>query len=50
MCSSDLVHDLQVLDDLLDEKDKDQDLYADSAYTGKDQDEKIGRASCRERV
>jgi len=35
------VHDSQVLDDLLTEKDKDQELYADSAYTGEKQEETI---------
>jgi IS5 family transposase len=32
------VHDSQVIDDLLDEKDKGEDFYADSAYTGKKQE------------
>jgi transposase, IS5 family len=32
------VHDSQPLDDLLTEKDKGQNLYADSAYTGADQE------------
>jgi len=44
------VHDSQVLDDLLDEKDKDQDLYADSAYTGKDQDEIIAKYEMKNKV
>jgi len=44
------VHDSQVLDDLLDEKDKDQDLHADSAYTGKDQDEIIAKYQMKNRV
>lgn len=36
------VHDSQVLDELLDkEKDKDKDLWADSAYTGEEQDKTI---------
>ncbi len=35
------VHDSQVLDDLLTEKDKEQDLHADSAYTGEEQDKII---------
>lgn len=30
------VHDSQALDDLLDESDKDKELYADSAYVGQD--------------
>ncbi len=44
------VHDSQVLDDLLDEKDKDQDLHADSAYTGKDQDEIIAKYEMKNQV
>jgi IS5 family transposase len=36
-----LVHDSQVLDNLLTEKDKEQDLHADSAYLGEDQDKTI---------
>ena len=35
------VHDSQVLAELLDEKDAGQDFYADSAYTGEDQEESI---------
>jgi IS5 family transposase len=35
------VHDSQALDSLLDEKDEGQNLWADSAYTGKDQEEII---------
>ena len=35
------VHDSQALAELLDEKDAGQDLYADSAYTGEDQEESI---------
>lgn len=34
-------HDSQVIDNLLDEKDKNQDFYADSAYIGEKQDEII---------
>ncbi len=44
------VHDSQVLDDLLDEKDKDQDLHADSAYTGKEQDEIITKYEMNNKV
>jgi len=44
------VHDSQALDDLLDEKDKDQDLHADSAYTGKDQDEIIEKYEMKNKV
>ena len=35
------VHDSQALDDLLNEKDKGQDLHADSAYTGEKQEKVI---------
>jgi IS5 family transposase len=35
------VHDSQALDNLLTEKDKEQDLHADSAYTGEEQDKII---------
>jgi len=35
------VHDSQALKDLLDTKDKNQNLYADSAYTGQDQETTI---------
>lgn len=35
------VHDSQVLDDLLTEKDKGQELWADSAYTGEEQEKTI---------
>ena len=38
---TDAVHDSQALDKLLTEKDKDQDLHADSAYTGEDQEKSI---------
>ena len=31
------VNDLQMLDDLLNSKDKGEDFYADSAYTGEEQ-------------
>jgi len=37
------VHDSQALDDLLTEKDKGQELYADSAYTGEDQEKVIAK-------
>jgi IS5 family transposase len=37
------VHDSQALESLLDEKDKGQDFYADSAYTGQKQEEIIGK-------
>lgn len=35
------VHDSQAIDSLLDEKDKGEDFYADSAYTGKEQEKLI---------
>ena len=35
------VHDSQVLDSLLTEKDKEQELYADSAYTGEEQENTV---------
>jgi len=35
------VHDSQALNNLLDKKDKGQALYADSAYTGKEQKKTI---------
>lgn len=35
------VHDSQVIDDLLDEKDEGEDFYADSAYTGEKQEQII---------
>lgn len=35
------VHDSQVIDNLLDEKDKGEDFYADSAYTGEKQEQVI---------
>jgi IS5 family transposase len=44
------VHDSQALDDLLTEKDKEQDLYADSAYTGEDQDKTIAKYEMKNKV
>jgi len=44
------VHDSQVLDNLLDEKDKDQDLHADSAYTGEEQDKIIAKYEMNNKV
>jgi len=35
------LHDSQALDDLLDDNDKGEELYADSAYTGKNQEDAI---------
>lgn len=44
------VHDSQALDDLLDEEDKGQDLYADSAYTGEKQEETISKYEMKNKV
>lgn len=44
------VHDSQALDDLLTEKDKGQDLHADSAYTGKEQDKIIEKYEMENKV
>lgn len=44
------VHDSLVLDNLLDEKDKDQDLHADSAYTGEEQDKIIAKYEMNNKV
>ncbi len=45
------VHDSQVLDDLLDmEKDKGKDLWADSAYTGEEQDKTIEKYQMKNHV
>ena len=44
------VHDSQVLDDLLEEKDKGQELHADSAYTGEEQDKTIAKYELKNKV
>lgn len=44
------VHDSQVLDDLLDEKDQGQDLWADSAYTGEEQENTIKKYKVNNKV
>jgi transposase, IS5 family len=44
------VHDSQALDDLLSEEDKGQELYADSAYTGDDQEKVIGKYEMNNKV
>ena len=44
------VHDSQALDVLLTEKDKDQDLHADSAYTGEEQDKIIEKYEMKNKV
>jgi len=44
------VHDSQALDNLLDESDSGQDLYADSAYTGENQEKTITEHNMNNRV
>lgn len=44
------VHDSQPLDELLTEDDKDQDLHADSAYTGEDQEKVISKYEVNNKV
>lgn len=44
------VHDSQALDDLLEEKDKDQELHADSAYTGEEQNKTIAKYEMKNNV
>ena len=44
------VHDSQALDDLLEEEDIGQDLYADSAYTGEKQEETIAKYKMKNKV
>jgi IS5 family transposase len=44
------VHDSQVLEELLDEKDAGQNFYGDSAYTGEDQAESIRKVGMINRV
>lgn len=44
------VHDSQALEDLLTEKDKDQVLHADSAYTGEEQDKIIEKYEMKNEV
>jgi IS5 family transposase len=44
------VHDSQALDNLLTEKDKGQDLHADSAYTGEEQDKVIEKYEMKNKV
>ena len=44
------VHDSQALDDLLTEKDKAQDLHADSAYTGEEQEKIIQKYGMNNKV
>lgn len=44
------VHDSQVLDDLLTEEDKGQNLYADSAYTGEEQEKVIEKYEMNNQV
>jgi IS5 family transposase len=44
------VHDSQALDKLLTKKDKDQDLHADSAYTGEEQEKSINTYEMKNKV
>ena len=44
------VHDSQALETLLDEKDKGQPLYGDSAYTGDDQQKSISKAEMLNKI
>ena len=44
------VHDSQALDDLLTEKDKGQDFFADSAYTGEEQEKVIKKYEMNNKV
>lgn len=44
------VHDSQAIENLLTEKDKDQELYADSAYTGENQEEIIAKYEMKNKV
>lgn len=44
------VHDSQALEDLLNAKDKSQELYADSAYTGENQEKVIRKNKMKNRV
>ena len=44
------VHDSQPLDDLLTEEDEGQDFYADSAYTGEEQDKVIDKYKMNNKV
>ena len=44
------VHDSQALDNLLDENDKGQNLHADSAYTGEEQEQTIAKHGMKNQV
>jgi IS5 family transposase len=44
------VHDSQPLDDLLTEKDKEQEFHADSAYTGEEQEKVISKYKMKNKV
>ena len=44
------VHDSQALDDLLEEKDKEQKLHEDSAYTGEEQEKTIAKYEIKNNV
>ena len=44
------MHDSQALEDVLEEKDKDQELHADSAYTAEAQDKVIAKYEMKNKV
>ena len=44
------VHDSQMLNNLIDDKDKDENLYADSAYTGQEQEKIIQEKEMKNKV
>jgi len=44
------IHDSQALDDLLEKSDKGQSLYADSAYTGVNQEKVIKKYRLKNKV
>ena len=44
------VHDSQALDDILEEKDKEQKLHEDSAYTGEEQEKTIAKYEIKNNV
>jgi len=44
------VHDSQALEELLNARDKEQELYADSAYTGEDQEKVITKKKMKNKV
>lgn len=50
MVTNAAVHDSQALDGLLDERDKEQDFYADSAYSGDEQEKAISKHKMTNKV